>query len=659
MLKLNHTKLSLDKITTSTDLAETMNELDLKAIAHDVISMATVDKESRARWESLTKRIIPLARLDDSPKNFPFEGASNVVHPLITSAILQNAAALSSQVIQRGRVVGMHVAGDDPDDSKHLKARVLADHMNYQLLVESDDWQTSMDRLLSTYLMCGLMFKKTYFDPIKQRNVSDVVPWEDIYIHKDEKTLEDARRVTHRMDMHVNDIIELMRYGVFAELDVDKVIRGNYESGEKDTVEVLEQHRYLDLDGDGYEEPYIVTVLTKTQDVLRLIPRFDKDSIKYRSDNKVLCIKPIHYFTDFHCIPNPDGSYYSLGLGHLLYNHTHALGSLINNVIDAGTLANAPPTFIDASAANRIKGGELITSVGKITKLQSVNGGPIKDAVHQLTYPGPQPVLLNMFDLLLAGAKEIASLNDPNIGQAQVQNVSSSVMQSQVEQGSLIRKAMQGRLFRSLKKEFEHWYRLNSIYLPVQTTFKTADGTRYISDADYRELDFQVRPVADPELATETQRMQQAQQLIEWVSNPALGHVFNAFGVAKTAAEAIHIDNIEQVLPPPDPNAPPPLEVLQFQSDAAKKQSDTQLDAHKLDLQQQDVMTRQYQAETERLKAINDHQNAMAGHQVELEKIRAMDRQNNTNALLTGMKSEVDLQKEHIKAKAKPKPKEE
>ncbi len=655
MLTLLHTKLDLDEVAVSIDLAETMNELDLKAIAYDVISMASVDRESRGRWEMLTNRIIPLARLDDMPKNFPFQGASNVVHPLITSAILQNAAALSSHIVQRGRVLGMHVAGDDPTDEKHIKARVLSDHMNYQLLVESDDWQTSMDKLLSTYLLCGLMFKKTYFDPIKLRNVSDVVPWEDIYVHNDSKSLEDARRITHRMDMHVNDIVELMRHGVFAEMDVDEIRRGDYESGEKDTVEIFEQHRYLDLDDDGYEEPYIVTVLAKTQDVLRIIPRFDQDGIRRNSKNKVMCIKPIHYFTDFHCIPNPDGSYYSLGLGHLLYNHTHALGSLINNIIDAGSLANAPPTFIESSAANRIKGGELTLAVGKILKLPAVNGGPIKDSLHQLNYPGPSPVLLNLFDLLLSGAREIASLNDPNLGQAQVQNVATGTLQSQVEEGSKIRKAMEGRLVRSLKKEFEHWFRLNSIYLPEQQAFRTADGTRFISSEDYRELEFQIQPVADPELASETQRLQQIQQLIEWTGNTAIGREFNTYGVARRAAMAINIENIAEILPPPDPNAAPPLEVLQFQSEVSHKKDQVQLDAMKLQLQQQDVLTRKYQAESERLKIAEESRQKTYGHQIELEKIRAMDRQNNTDALMTGMKHEVDLQKEHIKSKAKSK----
>ncbi len=658
MLKLK-AKLDLEKILYSPNIAADLHKDDLKKIAEDVTSRRTFDQQSRRKWEHITKKVIKLASLEKERKDTPFENASNFKHPLIATAVIQLAARLYPEIVRNGEVVKTAVLGDDPDNTKHQVARVIADHMNYQFLIENGYFKQLLDKVLNAYGLVGVTFVKTYYDPIKLRNINEFIPYQDIVLNSEMKSLEDARRVTHVLRMHKNEILEQIRYGVFNEiddrlLDVETV---QYEG--KEDQEVLEQHRYLDLDGDGYEEPYIVTVLTQSQEVLRIVARFDPDGIKKNSKGKVICIKPIHYFTDFHCMPNPDGSFYSLGLGHLLYNMTHTVNTLVNQQIDAGTLANLQTGFFGSDI--RIKGGDLKVTMGQYTKLNTALNGKISDSIHPLTFKDPSPVLLQLLGIILAGAKELVSLTDTNMGQAQVQNVASSVMAAQLQEGTKVMSGIQDRTNRSLQSLFDKNYRLNSIFLDPQTQFALPGKQQGISAEDYKDTAIMIKPVADPNLSSSSERQRKAQAILEFGQNPLLAPHMNGYGVGQYVCDAFDLDNPAQLLQPPDPNAPPPPEILQIQSDMAHKQDQLQLEAEKVELQRHDVMIRAQLAESQELvdqaeAALKRAQAYAAAQAPDLERHKqAMD------AIKAGHKNEMDIQKEHVKgevavkvAKAKP-----
>lgn len=660
MLKLK-SKINLDKVPLSVNLAVDMDKDDLKKIADDVIARRTFDEQSRKPWENITKKVMKLAKLNKERKDYPFDNASNIKHPLLTTAALQFAARTYPEIVRHGEVVHTAVVGDDPQNIKHQTARVIADHMNYQLLVESAEWENSLDKLLHMYALTGIAFKKTYYDPLKQVNISEMIPYDEVVINNDIKSLEEARRITHVLRMHKNDLLSQMRNGAYLEIDHKKLDIETVQYEGKEDMEVLEQHRYLDLDGDGYEEPYVVTVLTHSADVLRIMGRWDSNMVQRNSKNKVTCIKPIHYFTDYHFIPNPDGSYYSIGFGHLLYNLTHAMNTLVNQITDAGTLANIQGGLLGSDI--RIKGGDLKVKMGQYTKLDTALNGKINDSIHTFDFKPPSPVSLQLLSILTMAAKELASITDTNTGQSQVQNVATGVMAAQLEAGLKMFTGIQRRLFRSLKKEFEKLYRLNSIYLPPQVQFMVPGKNAYISKDDYSDTAIMIKPVADPNMASDEMRIRQAQAMLEAGNNPLLMPHMNGFGVGQRYFEALGIDDVGQVLQPPDPNAPPPPEILQIQSDMAHKQAQIQLDSHKLDLQQQDVMIRAHVAESETEK--NAAQSELfraqayaAAQQPALEQHKqAMD------AIRDGHKARLELEKEHVKgevavkvAKAKPKP---
>lgn len=65
---------------------------------------------------------------------------------------------------------------------------------------------------------------------------------------------------------------------------------------------------------------------------------------------KVVRIKPVEYYTKYSFIPSPDGGFYDLGFGALLGPVNDSVNTLINQLIDAGSLQNGSMGFIGKGA---------------------------------------------------------------------------------------------------------------------------------------------------------------------------------------------------------------------------------------------------------------------------------------------------------------------
>lgn len=653
LLKLD-AKLKIDDILYLQNIADKLSKDDLGKIGQDVTKTYNTDKNSRFKWEQMTKKVIKLASLEKERKDTPWMNASNVKTSIIATCCLQFAAKTYPEIIRNGKVVSISVVGSDPDNTKQDAAQIIAQFMNHQVLVENDFWEDHLDKLLHNLPLTGVSFKKTYYNPMKKANISELCSFDEVFIHNNIKSLEGARRVTHLIKQHKNEIVERINYGLYSDVE-DSLLDnpGMAEEGDEDHT-VLEQHRYLDLDGDGYEEPYVVTVLERSSKVLRIIARYDSEDIIRSPRGAIRRIRPVQYFTDFHCIPNPDGSYWSLGFGHLLYNTVESINSVQNQLIDAGTLSNLQTGI--AGRGLRIKGGEFKVKPGNIVRLDAATNGPIRDEIHMLDFKPPSPVLLQLLGILTQDAKELSSMTEPNTGTAEVQNVAQNVMSSQIEQGAKVFTGIQRRLFRGLKKEFEKLYRLNSIFLEPQSEFLIGKDQHALSAEDFKLENIALKPVADPTVSSDAQRRMRAGQLAQLFDNQIIAGQMNPYHCALEMVEQLYPDKATQFVIAPKPDAPPPLEVLQFQSEQHDKENQQKLDQDALILKAGDQKIKAHLADhearkmdAERIKLLAEAEAARAAPE-----LKARDQAN--EIFLASHKGAIDIHKEKLKADSKPKP---
>lgn len=533
------------------------------------------DLKSRECWERDLEDWTKLAMQVREPKMFPWRDASNVKYPILSTAAMQFAArAYPSLVPQDGKVVKSVVIGKDPTGQKLEKATRVSTYMSWQILHDMEDWEEDMDKLLIMLPIVGTVFKKTYFDKATEKIKSCMVLPKNLVVDNWATTVESAERVSEIIPMTARVLKERQLQGIFREVDLgsppspDTNLQGDIKPYSKldatTPYTLIEQHTYLDLDDDGYSEPYIVTFHRETGIVLRIVARFKGSDIIRGGDDKVLKITPTQYYTKFSFVPNPDGSFYSIGFGMLLGPLNESVNTLVNQLIDAGTLSNLQGGFIGKGL--RIKSGESAFRPGE-WKPVNATGDDLRKQIVPLPAKEPSNVLFQLMTALVTSSKELASVAEIFVGKMPGQNTPATTTMASIEQGMKVFTAVYKRIYRSLQSEFYKIYELDGEYLDPNTYITVLDEN--VNPEDFNDDSYDICPGADPSSMTQTEKLMKAQGLLELLSTGMLDPV----EVVKRVLEAQEQPNWEKLLsqqiqqtgqfePPPDPK----LQEMQMKS---------------------------------------------------------------------------------------------
>jgi chaperonin GroES len=331
------------------------------------------------------------------------------------------------------------------------------------------------------------------------------------------------------------------------------------DSDEDGHFEFLEQHCWYDLDGDGYKEPYIVTVLKDTSEVARIIARFDEDGIYLNSKGEISKIVPVEYFTKFAFMPNPDGGSYDVGLGMLLNPINETVNTVLNQLLDAGTLANTGGGFLGNGL--KMKGGPARFVPGEFKPVDT-SGGKISDNIYHMQFPGPNAVLFNLLGMLIEAGKDISSVKDILTGDQQVNQTATTTL-ALIEQGQKVFSAIYKRVHRSLKQEFKKLYRLNKLYLQPEDYYRFQDKVEPIYLEDYQGDDTDVAPVSDPTLVSDAQELTRAEALMKFVGDP----LFDQMELRRKYLKALKEQDIDILLVKEPPQSPEDPQLLKIKAD--------------------------------------------------------------------------------------------
>ncbi len=578
-------KLDILALTASKNIAEELDKNELCHIADRVMANYEADEKSRSKYMATIDEAMKIAKQEMEPQ----EGLAikaNVKYPLMTIAAIQFAARTYPEQVRNGKTVECEIFGEDPEGLKAARSKRCSEHMSSQML-SSPTWAREQDKLLHTYSITGTAFKKVYFDEIEKCNCSDLCLPEDIIIHNSVKSLKSARSVTHVLHYYMNDIVSRIKYGIYCDI-TDKLIpkeinkkQVNLEDNDK-LHTILEQHTFLDLDKDGYEEPYIVTIHKETCEILRIYHRWDLENVYMLPGSEVIYkIDPVQYFVDYHFIPNPDGSYYSIGFGQLLLPLNETLNSSINQLLDAGTLSNRQSGFIGQGF--KMKKGSLYLSPGE-WKSVPVMGEDIKNNIFPMPVREPSDVMLKLIGIMTDAGKQLTSISDIMQGNEHAQNAPATTVLALLEQGGKVFSSIQKRLYTSMSDEFDKWFRLNRLYLKDSVEYKRIVKAVNIQPDDYTDQDMSVRPVSDPSMSSDAQRLARAKAMLDIV--PMLQpqgqeEVLRNWLESLQTPEAL----ILKILPQNSPNAPSPaqhaqqLELAEQQQKAAQAASELRLKA--------------------------------------------------------------------------------
>lgn len=624
-------KHRLSKYIDSDNVAELLDEEDLKKIGTRCLEGYDVDDNSRKEWLTRTETALELASQVVEEKTFPWRGAANIKIPLITEAAIKFAARAYSEIIKDNRVVKSEIVGEDPQGMKAQRGKRVSNYMSWQLTEKEAEWEADTDKLLHVLPIVGHLFRKRHYCPAEKRTKSELCMPDTVCVNAKTSSLESARRVTHIIkNVHQNDVTSNQRAGIWLNVELrEKKTDEQFAEGEE--YDFLEQHCYLDLDDDGYEEPYAVTIEKESAKVLRIVAMYDEDSILENDRGEIVSIKPKSCFTDYIFLPSMDGGYYGTGYGQLIGPLNESANSIINRLLDAGTLANVSGGFL----AKQVKliGGRQRFEIGE-WKRTTANAQELYHGVVPLPTKEPSATLFNLLGLIMDLTKDISSVKDVLSGESPGMNVPATTIMALIEQGMKTFNAIYKRIYRSLTKEYKQLYKLNYEYMDAEEYFTVLDEQQIAFRQDFELDSMDVKPIANPNLSTDMQRLAQAEALKQGIGLPGV----DPRPIIKLWLEALNLPEtlIDQILPEQQEQEASP-QVLQMMHEAelktaelenkdqdlARKERELDLKEREFEVKQREFEVKAVETVSKAVKNFADAESSEAGIQINAYKALA------------------------------------
>lgn len=633
-------ELNVETMLEMDNIVEHLSDIKKQELAQEVKEGYEADKKSRAMREERMKAAMRLAMQEREEKTEPWEGCANVILPLITTAAMQFAARAVTSIIDDGIVAKTKVIGNDdgipqpaldpfgqpvvnPETGlpeiemvgagrKKAKGDRRSDFLNWQLMEQSENWEDDTDRLLHVLPVTGNVYRKWHWSDDKP--ISGLIFPKNFIVDYFTTDLSKARK-TQEFVLYPWEIEERIRTGQYIKFKLgeddnladdmvaDTRQEGEEETGSEDTAPhaMIEQHLRIDLDNDGYPEPYIATVHLGSETLVRLRANYEYDGISFTDETKteIAKIKEEVYFTKYGFIPSPDGSFYDLGFGELLFNLNESANSLINRLLDAGTLASTSSGFVGRGM--KLKGGKIKVGIGEFPVIDT-RGGSIRDNFVQLQHPEPSRVLFELLGTLIEMAKDITFSN--KIMEGEGGNIPVGTVLQMVEQGLTGYKAIHKRVRRSIKKELKVLSRLNELNLDEGVYREVLDIPEGGVKEDFIDSDFDIVPVADDTMLTNSQRIARSQVIAQYKDDPRV----DGAKLLEDIFEAVGADK-KLVIGNPAPQSDPMVEMqkMMIQTEQYKaqikeqsEQAKTQREAMKLQMEAQKA---EHQAALDQIKA--------------------------------------------------------
>lgn len=622
------TKEDLQKLIDSKNLAEDQDEDDLIEIGSKIIEYFDADEEARRPWIERNNKWLELACQVQTKKSFPWPDAANVKYPLLTTAAMQFAARSYPALVPGPNLIQGMVIGRDDTGEKFASSQRVGRHMSYQILQEMDDWESDMDRLCIMLPILGCLFKKSYRDTLNDKNVSELILPSELVIDYFARSVETAARKSHILFKTNNEIRERVNGGIWLEIEklgdpvlgssttdsITQNTRDKIDGTHEPKVTPATPHKFIechcswDLDEDGYEEPYIITVHYETKKVVRIVARFAVEDVQFRVDEKtgkehLVKITPTEYFTKFGFIPNPDGSIYDLGFGLLLGGINESVNTLTNQLLDSGTLNNLQAGFLGRGI--RVRSGSSRFTPGEWKPVDFV-GDDIKKHIFPLPTKEPSDTLFKLLEALITSGKELASVAEIFVGKMPGQNTPATTTMATIEQGLKVFTAIHKRLYRALGKEYQKLFKLNSVHMEDAAYFTINEPAGPQGEAvykqDYSVKNLTVKPNADPNVVSQSQKLMKVQSYGALLQ---MGTI-NPQEYTKRYLEAVEAENIQQLMnvgqqPPSPEQQKAQAEQESMKMEAALKAQEAQMQAQ---IDQMKAQTEQKSKEQElRIKA--------------------------------------------------------
>jgi hypothetical protein len=537
------------------NLAELFDEGVLDNLAQEYLDFIDVDHESRKQRDKQYEEGLRRTGLGkDAPGGATFDGASKVVHPVMAEACVDFAASTAKELLPPDGLVRSNVKGE-VDRVKEDTADRKVTFLNWQLTDQVQEYRDEMEQLLTQLPLGGSQFLKWRWEEEQKRPTCEWVAIDNILLPYASTNFYTAQRVTEVQDITEDTFLQRVDAGIYRDIDSaytsdaplndqtqsekanNKIEGKDMPSKNVDGLRrIYEITCFMRLDDDekteGKRAPYILMIDETTSKVLGLYRNWEANDEKFEK---------LDWYVEFKFIPWRGA--YAIGLPHLIGGLSAALTGALRALLDAAHINNSQTLL-------KLKGGRIGGQSDRIepTQVVEIEGAPGVDDVRKIAMPMPfnQPssVLFNLLGWLTDAAKGVVTTAEEKIGDAN-NNMPVGTAQALIEQGAKVFSSIHARLHRSQTKSLQIISRLNHWYLDEMDN---QSGTEIqVRDFAYNS---DVRPVSDPNIFSETQRLAQNQALLQMATSAPPG-MFDVRAVYRRVLKQLKIPSIDEILPNP------------------------------------------------------------------------------------------------------------
>jgi hypothetical protein len=540
------------------NLAEHLDDEVLATLAGDLLGDIDDDISARKDWMQTYVDGLELLGMRLEERSEPWEGACGVYHPLLSEALVKFQSETIMETFPAAGPVKTQIIGKETPQKRKAAERVR-DDMNYQLTDVMKEYRPEHERMLWGLGLSGNAFKKVYFDPALDRQVSIFIPAEDVIVPYGASNLDSAERVTHVMRKTKNELRKLQVAGFYRDVDlpeptntlddVEKKIaeKMGFRATSDDRYKLYEAQVFLDLEGfedkddkgkpTGIALPYIVTIDKSSQEVLAIRRNWEPDDEGCQKRNHM-----VHYGYI------PGFGFYCFGLIHLIGAYAKSGTSILRQLVDAGTLSNLPGGL--KTKGMRTKGDDTPIAPGEWRDVD-VASGTIRDNILPLPYKEPSQVLSGLMDKIIDEGRRFASAADLQVSDMSANSPVGTTL-AILERTLKIMSAVQARIHYAMKEEFRLLKRIIADYTPEDYSYEPVEGSRRAKKSDYDNVE--VIPVSDPNAATMSQKVVQYQAVMQMAQ--ASPQIYDQVELNRQMLEVLGIKNIGKLIPSAEDQKP-------------------------------------------------------------------------------------------------------
>jgi hypothetical protein len=532
------------------NLAETMPEPDMARIASQFLDLISKDKDARKKRDEQYEEGLRRTGLgDDAPGGAQFQGASKVVHPMLTEACVDFAARSIKELWPANGPVKDMVVGDT-DQKKVDKAKRKSALLNWQLTVQAQEARAELEQMLTQLPLGGAQYLKLGWDDRRNRPNFLAVMIDDMLLPYAATNFYSAQRKTHVQYITQLDYQQRVKSGMYRDIDLTPPGLEPEASLAEQANNKIEGRTDTSYNEDGLRtvyEVYAITQIEEGEDASPYIITIDKSSGKvlsiYRNwDEEDETREEMTWIVEFPFIPWRGA--YPIGLPQMVGGLSAAATGALRALLDSAHIQNVP-TMLKLKGGTR--GGQTLNI--QPTQVEEIEGGLNVDDVRKIAMPlpfnPPSPTLFSLLGFLVEAGKGVIRTSMEDLPDSQA-NAPVGTTLARIEQGMVVFNAIHSRLHDAMGRMLRVLHRLNEMYLDDERLEQEA-GEELASRADF-EGPMDVVPVSDPNIFSEAQRYAQVQAVAQRAQ--MLPQLYNQRKVEERILSTLKIPDFDALLNP-------------------------------------------------------------------------------------------------------------